>query len=884
MNASHPSPSEVNLCRLAILGMVASEKLTLAEAVRAAKRQHKLDAVLVDAAYAAIRSELASNTAVQHAVTNPATYEVASAHWYIEPSEQPSWSHYRSRLEAVRSPALDELHSQTTDIVSLLANPLAAGQRRKGLVMGNVQSGKTRSFAGVAAKAADAGYKLVIVLAGMHDNLRDQTQSRLDDQLFDGDRWYPLTTASSDFQGVNAPEQVLKNMPVVAAVVKKNTHRLGRLVDMLRTIPAEARSRFPVLIVDDEADQASPNSLAQRDRISAINGRLRDLWSLVGTGTYLGYTATPFANVLIDPEQPEDLFPSDFITTIPPGDGYFGAQRVFGISETVDSQGNGIDGLDMVRGIPDNEATALRPPSQHDAREAFDPIPPDSLNEAIAWFVVATAIRRAREQRGHSSMLVHTTHYTAPHRAMRDRLEASLKQALARVSMGDLSEYRASWDREALRVSSEATLPLPPWEAVATQLETVVADIEVIMDNGASEDRLNYDDDRPRTVIAVGGGTLSRGLTLEGLVVSYFTRTSNAYDTLLQMGRWFGYRPGYEDLPRVWVTKGLDDDYAFLARVEQDLRVEIESVQGSEFTPAEIGVRVRVHPGRLQVTAANKMWAAKTVQLGLSDTSNQTFILIGSDPTITERNIAAVEALVSGAPLEKAFGRQNRRLARKVLGSRVSSFLADFTAHEDQRWLSSLDNLANMQDWIQTNAAGPVWNVLFAGNSVSKGRNGSGLGTVRISGADFACLERAPLVGSTPERLDFKAITSPDDRIADIDPVLYASDQHSTDVQRRRIRRAHAKGEGLVIIYPISGQSSSAEAKRGHARTRMDMPGSEHVIGFAIYFPAVDDSDGRAGTFVSVRTTWDVPANAEGDEDEIDEYEIDDDHPDEAES
>ena len=212
----------------------------------------------------------------------------------------------------------------------------------------------------------------------------------------------------------------------------------------------------------------------------------------------------------------------------------------------------------------------------------------------------------------------------------------------------------------------------------------------------------------------MGGGTLSRGLTLEGLVVSYFTRTSNAYDTLLQMGRWFGYRNGYEDLPRVWVTKGLDDDYAFLARVELDLRSEIDSVQGSEFTPAQIGVRVRAHPGRLQVTAANKMWSASTVQLGLSETSNQTFILAAAH---LENNVRAVEGLMSGSTVAELPWQRSRHIAHRINGSKLREFLSAFIAHPDQKWLSEPDNLANIQRWIELNADGPVWNVVLAANS-----------------------------------------------------------------------------------------------------------------------------------------------------------------------
>ncbi|WP_156415656.1 Z1 domain-containing protein [Terrabacter sp. Soil811] len=864
MNASKPSHEDIQMCKRTILGEVTVGRIPLEQARRQVKRVMRPE--LVDAAYDEILLEMATNLSVDSAVTNSETYSAPGAAWYHPSTVGPCWAHYLSKLTAARSPALGELDRQTREIVALLANPNAPGSRRKGLVMGSVQSGKTRNFAGVAAKAADAGYKMIIVLAGMHDNLRDQTQARLDEQLFDGARWYSLTAAGQDYEEIPGPEQVLENMPVVVAVVKKNTHRLARLVRTLKDVSPQARRRFPILIIDDEADQATPNSKAQQARISAINGRLRDLWGLVETGSYLAYTATPFANVLIDPDESKDLFPSDFIKTIPPGDGYFGAERVFGLSETVDEQGNGAEGLDMVRPIKASDALSLRAPSDRDARQVFDPEAPESLVEAFRWFVVATAIRRARGQAGHSSMLVHTTHYTDPHAALQARLDDLVNRSLEEVRDGDMSGYVKSWKEEATRVASEATVPLPSWQQVAAEIEGVLASVDVIVDNGRSDDRLNYNDDHPRTVIAVGGGTLSRGLTLEGLVVSYFTRTSNAYDTLLQMGRWFGYRPKYEDLPRVWVTEGLDDDYAFLARVELDLRSEIESVQGSEFTPAQIGVRIRAHPGRLQVTAANKMWAANVVQLGLSETSNQTFILRAND---AQHNVGVVEELLAGLELDPVPWQNHRYMARGISGSRVSAFLDGFAVHPDQHWLHDPENLSNIQQWISANAAGHSWDVVIAANSRLLAVDGATpLGSLRLAGLDLPCLNRAPLSGSSAERLDFKAIASPSDRIADIDPEDYGDSPKSDDAQRRRIRRTHAGGQGLLVIYPLSGQSKAAPPPAGERAWRMDMPVHDPMLGFAIFFPAVNDATGDQGTFVSVRTTWEVPDTAEGDEDD----------------
>lgn len=821
----------------------------------------------VDAVATELLNQASRNQAFSGSVVNPNTYGELSAPWYVPEMAGANWSSYRDLLVGRGAPGLETLDEETTRITGLLANPNARGQKRKGLVMGNVQSGKTRNFAGVVAKAADAGYKFIIVLAGMHNNLREQTQTRLNQDLFDLPEWYPFTDETRDLDTILKPSTLFRHEKFICAVVKKNTTRLGNLITLLRDVPQPVRLNSPILIVDDEADQATPNSLAEKNQVSAINQRLRDVWDLVETGTYLAYTATPFANILINPDETGDLFPSDFITTIEPGEGYFGPERVFGISDTAAEDSKlEFDGLDMVREIPAPDSAVLKPPSNAEDREIFDPVLPGSLRKAVAWFVVASAIRRARGQDSDSSMLVHTTHYTAPHFAMQRRLQQMIGDWKSAVAAGNTSVFQTAWTDEATRIPEEATKPLPNWTVVRHQLTPVLNDLEVIVDNGSSEDRLNYHGD-PRTVIAVGGGTLSRGLTLEGLVTSYFTRTTNAYDTLLQMGRWFGYRTGYEDLPRVWVAEKLDEDYAFLARVEKELREEIESLQGSEYSPHQVGVRLRQHPGRLQVTANNKMFAALTVQFGLSGTSNQTFLLNGADPAITNRNIAAVERLIAGALIQPVPWAAHRWWRPGVSTEQVSEFMTSFVVHEDQAWLSLPENLQGIRRWLKEYANGVNWNVVLAAGSNEVAKDGrSELGTLMIAGEPIQCLDRSPLNGSTPSRLDFKAVMSANDRLADIDPKNYDTESATNHAEMRRIRRLRAADTGLIVIYPISGNSKAATPANGTSQARMDIPVDHHILGFAIFYPNVQDQAGE-GTFISVRRTWEVPDSVEGDDD-----------------
>lgn len=815
--------------------------VSLKEAARELQKLH-IPRDKLDRAVAELEDEMAVNVLVTPSIVDTSNW----LKWYLGPVEDGHWAAYRELWLASGKPGLDELDRSTTELTKLLANPNSR-QRRKGLVMGNVQSGKTGNFAGLIAKATDAGYRLVIVASGLHNNLRNQTQDRLvHDVLRPG--WRVLTKPDEDVPPIAYPQHDITATTPTAAVVKKNKPRLNYLIDALKALPVEARRKIPVLIIDDEADQATPNTPTARAAISAINGCMRELWRWVEVGTYVAYTATPFANVLMDPDDTDELFPSDFISILTPGETYFGAERVFGVAEADEDGEWGVsDGLDMVRHVSDIEAQALRPPSNLAERESFVPPIVPSMEEALRWFVVATAIRLLRKQEEHSSMLIHTTHYIDPHVAMQTKLQTWVTNELEHRP---LQKYREVWLKELGAVVPETPRFQPEWTEIEAMVPGVLNRLKVIVDNGKSADRLSYSNDQPEIVIAIGGGTLARGLTLEGLVVSFFTRTTNTYDTLMQMGRWFGYRDGYEDLPRLWVSTGLDKDYAFLARVERDLRAEIQALADSEFTPAQAGVRVRQHPGRLEITSMNRMRKARTVQVSLSGVGRQTFLLDGSDPSTQERNLQAVNDLVGNRLDPDGYG---RLFARGVTSDRVVTFLRGFYSHKDQRVLQSDEQQQVMADWIRSFAGGSSWSVLVTDNTAPDAQQR--LGSMMIGGQKVNMVNRAPLVGSTPDRLDFKAVMSPSDWIADIRDELEAGELPSTPAQRLRARRVVAEGRGLIVIYAISPWSAPARVTASEKPSRMEMPVEHPMLAYAIVFPFVKDVDKSQGTFVSVRST-----------------------------
>lgn len=772
--------------------------------------------------------------------------------WYSGPlGDSPIWNQLHRKLsEKLPTDAVRSIDVSSTEVVSHLAAPTREG-KVKGLVVGYVQSGKTANYASVIAKAADAGYRLVIVLAGMHNNLRRQTQLRLLDDLGGEEFWTPLTDADSDF-GINTPAKhwLSSSDNLSLAVVKKNGSRLRKLKNWLKDT-GSGLDQVPVLLIDDEADQATPNTSMKKD-LSAINKKIRQIWGLIKRGSYVGYTATPFANVFMDPDDDEELYPSDFIRQLPISQDYFGAAQLFG-RFAVDDADEPDDGLNVAREVPPEDASLLM--VQASNREDWSAHVVPSLAQAVRWFVLATATRRVRGQRDHSSMLVHFTHFTQPHFAMRDALERWIKEETRRLVDGNDADYQALWLAERPAASLSGLDPRDSWAAVRSQLVSVVHDVQVVVDNGSSDDRLDYTSSRgvdsdPQTVIAVGGGTLSRGLTLEGLVVSYFTRTSNTYDTLLQMGRWFGYRPGYEDLPRIWMTDGLLDDFRFLAAVEEELRRTIDEMVNESRTPAEVGVKIRSHPGRLQITSRAKMQHAQKVQASLSGEVVQTFILNETDRYTLRANLAAARGLVAGigaAHFQPApRGGAGRLLATDVEYAHIQRFFREYQSEP-----VGAPNVHLISEWFDRYPS-PLWNVGIVGGPVSAARSVD-LGLVEPT----ACVTRRPLSKAPTGIANIKALISQPDIVTDIPQEAGGRETARSYKGLRNSLRPAAKP--LLLIYPIDGQAPAPTDPTSRyfiTRRGMHAPDGLALIGYALCLPTVDDERFSANAeYFAVRPT-----------------------------
>ena len=737
----------------------------------------------------------------------------------------------------------------SNEIVSLLANPAREHFSFRGLVVGHVQSGKTANMTAVAAKALDAGYHAVIVLAGLTNKLRYQTQVRLFDDLVSRNplNWQVLTPNELDRDFRAPPHGGFLSHADKAqlVVIKKNVSPLGELRKAIENTFPAVRRQLRILVIDDECDQASINSARGELDMTAINRHIRELLSLLPAVTYVGYTATPFANVLINPYPAEgpaldDLYPRDFITALPRSSDYFGAERLFGTtpSDPDDLQPEE-EGLDMIRDVPPDEEARLRPASLKD-RGSFQPEMTDSLQTAILYFLASCAVRHARgDGARHMTMLVHTSTYVIAHKRVADLIEDWVDGNRGMVvDRGSVlgRRIRQIWAEEQRRVPPDITgAPAVSVDQIFDHLQTVLDAVEFPVENGASDDRIDYTGE-PKTYIVVGGSILARGLTLEGLTVSYFLRTTSQYDTLLQMGRWFGYRPRYQDLPRIWMPARLKLSFRNLAGVEQEIRDEIEQYRRQNLTPTDIAVRIRAIPG-MAITAANKMRAARRCAVSYWGTHRQTFRFDHHEEGLLRRNWATASELVCRADAiglrDERAEAAGRKLWRDVPWSEIHQFFDSYSVHRTHADLAPHMLLPFLK---KDDKRLDRWNLGIV--ETEKGpQSAEPLG----SAPAVRMVNRARLVDDN-DFVDIKALMSKRDLLFDCKEV--GSNEAGWD--DLKATRAEIVGEvPLLLLYPID--RNSEPQRKSNVRTSLDA--AFDIMGFGIVFPG---AKAEGGDYVSV--------------------------------
>ncbi|MBW3090058.1 Z1 domain-containing protein [Bifidobacterium miconisargentati] len=579
------------------------------------------------------------------------------------------WDRYRKYLRERKhwsESTIRSMNEDTDNILDRIADPKSESSfDRRGLVIASVQSGKTANYIGLISKAADAGYKVIIVMAGIYNVLRNQTQERIEDGFIGYDlverkrvgvgigcsnSRRPLlgTSRNRDFNKVT--EDTMRGVtsghirePLVF-VIKKNANSLREISLWLET---NCKDDGPLLLIDDEADNASINVSYDKGEISKINGQIRGILQLFSQSAYVGYTATPFANVLIDStshddKKGDDIFPRSFIYTLEQSDAYFGAEKVFGDKD------NGFP--EYLRWITDDDE------SQGIKRRSGDVLTglPESLEEAVRAFIVACSLRvLSRDADEHMSMMINMSPYKSVQHSVYylvseyvDQYKNAInsfsslpeKQALASSRL--LRELKLTWEKQYPQ--EEFT-----WGDVQHSLADTVKPLHIVEINSQSNDTLDYGHMAQR-VIAIGGYRLSRGLTLEGLLVSYYARNAKAYDSLMQMARWFGYRFGYEHLCRIWMTRQSADWYAYVATATKDLTDQVRSMCNAHSTPDQYGLRVRTDPDTLMITARNKMGAGerfKSEKVSLDGAFIET-IAFNRDEKTCRLNTKAAEELL----------------------------------------------------------------------------------------------------------------------------------------------------------------------------------------------------------------------------------------------
>jgi len=813
------------------------------------------------------------------------------------------WIRYAEYLEKQKKFApsvIMQLDSLTDRTLDKLFNPQRDDIEisKKGLVVGQVQSGKTANYTGLICKAADSGFNFIIVLAGILNNLRSQTQNRLDEGFLGFDTQYDraykknqtttigvglipgyddaiansyttslekgdFTSHSANTAGFNfnAPQPIL-------LVVKKNSSVLKRLHRWLHTQSKDGKiTKKSLLIIDDEADNASINTNKAEKDPTAINASIRKILSLFKRSAYVGYTATPFANIFI-PQDNNNLFPRDFIINLPAPSNYIGPEKVFGTSIIPDDTND--DLLPIVNTIKDYKDFIPQKHKKDDPKPNYSEIP-ESLQTAIKCFVITCAIRIARGQENkHNSMLIHISRFQSWQnhiKSLVDELFNFYKHEIEANDPATLEEFRNILEEDTKDYSSYTTttsqilnskfsnidnnLIIHSWDEIRPLLFKAVQKIEVKTINGSSGDCLTYyDNDKTGiSVIAIGGDKLSRGLTLEGLSVSYFLRASKMYDTLMQMGRWFGYRPGYVDLCRLFTSDELNEWYRHITIASEELRADFDYLANINGTPEDYALKVRNSPGQLQITSVSKMRYTDQVEVSWAGRLIETYQL-PMDKGIKKSNLVATDDFLSSlGDYEKQKNIDKYYLWKNVSPSDICNYFSKFKVAKNLKkvdldiickYIEEVAQFGELTSWrvaLMDKKDGAKSNHVFS--------NGIAVGCYDRNRADDTpwdtyYIRKNHIVGNQKDEfvdLDNKLLSKALIRSKAIKKNWEKKDYPAPEIVRQEFR---SKTNPLLLIYPLNPECSNVKDKQGNiisetiSYTNIDEP----FIGFVISFPS----------------------------------------------
>ena len=551
---------------------------------------------------------------------------VSNANWFVDSRFErgterfDAYHKYLENFEGYSLKVIDSISTSMDKVMNNVGDPFSKEDfSKKGLVIGDVQSGKTGNFIALMNKAADAGYNMIVVTTGTIEKLRRQTQERIErgfggfsDGEFKGKRTIKnfldkksdltsmmATTKTSGFKKNVAFQMGLSNSVPIIAVIKKNKTELESLAKWLKQHNGIDIDRS-LLFIDDEADNATINT-KDADSPTTINKGIRTILNLFKRSSYVGFTATPFANVFIDHTEEDDLFPSDFIQVLKTPSNYMGAATIF-------PEGREYHHILTTNDDAETEIPIVIPKERKNDFVIEEL--PESLKEAIKIFFLQNAIRDLRgDKKKHRSMLVNVSHLTKIQQQVKELISEEVFSLKTQIKNYILTEHSIKVELFEL-FEKEFSKIAESFENVQKQLSKSVDAIEVDVIN-AQNKSFNYEDyPNGARIIAVGGFALSRGLTLEGLSTSYLYRNTLMYDTLMQMGRWFGYRPNYDDLIKLYMPNQSIDWYSQILDATEDLKKQIKRMANEHQTPKEFGIYIKqaeANEVRLLITARNKM-------------------------------------------------------------------------------------------------------------------------------------------------------------------------------------------------------------------------------------------------------------------------------------
>lgn len=813
---------------------------------------------------------------------------------------------------------INDLDDFTDKILDKCVNPKKQGSwDRRGMVVGHVQSGKTSNYVGLINKATDAGYKVIIIIAGTISSLRRQTQERIDSGYIGrnssafirerenkivgvgnysvGTDIYSLTSAyykSGDEGDFNQAIAKRLNIPIgrnpIVLVIKKNKSILENLIDWfsndINVKDVEGTPKLfdvPALIIDDEADSASVNATRDINDIKTINRLIRTLLNIFNQNTFIGYTATPYANLFISQEYNEeninivknktyrigeDLFPRDFIINIKAPSNYIGSAKIFGY-ENVNPELTK-EPLDIFREIDDFDPPFFKVINR-DNKHILPECLPLSLVIAIKSFILTCAIRRVRgHKEKHNSMLIHVALLVRWIDRVAYLVNEKTKEFKNAIQSEDeflINEFKELYESDFLPTTqnvmenldyTDIRIKQHTWEEVKKELKNAVLKINVRSVHGTrSTTNLEYHNieeidykrhDNGLSVIAVGGSRLSRGITLEGLSISYYIRTTRMYDSLMQMGRWFGYRPGYVDLCRLYSSNQIFEWFNHITLVTEEMRNDFDEMTATHQRPKDFRLKVRNHHGLLTITSLNKLYFSDDIEISFSGENLQTYCLLKTKLAI-ENNFNSLKNLILsiGFPTNGNIIKNNGRIRYlfypNVNVEALSLFIDSFKIEQP-----SISN-ATLSDYIRTQAKGnkiKEWSICIVSNTDErvfidyKGKTPRKERQANENVYNYelqynnivmtlGCTVRNQQNGRGGEffLISKNQIDQSGDRYIDLSKDKDYSVMSYAEIKRQR----NSENKGLLLIYALD--------ERGTPNVKNDIP----IVGYSLHFPRIDD-------------------------------------------